>query len=90
MRAVSPGQATRRAIRCYQRRVSPGRAASCRYLPTCSDYALHAIEHYGLLHGGAKATWRLVRCNPFSPGGYDPAVPDPDAVGDASPASEQR
>jgi len=44
----------------------------CRFRPTCSDYAIEAIEKYGLLTGGAKAVWRVLRCNPFNSGGFDP------------------
>ena len=86
----SPSDVVISAIRWYQRRISPGRTASCRYLPTCSDYGIQAIEHYGLLHGGAKTTGRLIRCNPFSHGGYAPAVPDLDDVRARPRAAEQR
>ena len=72
----SPSRAAAASILWYQRHLSPRRTPSCRYLPTCSDYGLQAIGHYGLLRGGAKATWRLLRCNPFSRGGYDPPIPD--------------
>ncbi len=44
----------------------------CRFVPTCSEYALEAIEKYGALKGGALALWRVLRCNPFGRGGYDP------------------
>ena len=44
----------------------------CRFHPTCSDYAIQAIGKYGLLRGGLKAVWRVLRCNPFNPGGFDP------------------
>ncbi|MDO8592198.1 MAG: membrane protein insertion efficiency factor YidD [bacterium] len=44
----------------------------CRFCPTCSDYAIQAIEKYGFFQGGAKACWRVLRCNPFNSGGYDP------------------
>ena len=44
----------------------------CRYTPSCSEYALQAVEKYGVIKGGLKATWRILRCNPFSKGGYDP------------------
>jgi uncharacterized protein len=45
----------------------------CRFQPTCSEYAINAIEKYGLLKGGLKASWRILRCNPWNKGGYDPA-----------------
>lgn len=44
----------------------------CRFSPTCSDYAIQAVAKYGLIKGGLKACWRVLRCNPFNPGGYDP------------------
>jgi len=44
----------------------------CRYTPSCSEYALQAVEKYGVIKGGLKATCRILRCNPFSKGGYDP------------------
>ena len=47
--------------------------ASCKYHPSCSQYALDAVRRHGVLKGSAKAGWRLVRCNPWSRGGYDPA-----------------
>lgn len=60
-------------IRFYQRYLSPlKRAPSCRFMPTCSSYALEAIQRRGLLIGIAKASWRLLRCNPLFPGGFDP------------------
>lgn len=62
-------------IRAYQRWISPTRPRRCRYEPTCSAYAAEAIERYGALRGGLMAAWRLLRCNPFSHGGFDP-VPD--------------
>ena len=52
------------------------RMPSCRYIPTCSEYALTAIERYGAWKGGRMAAWRLLRCNPFSKGGYDPVPED--------------
>lgn len=76
---VSSGLPSRSAIhliRWYQRHLSRGRAASCRYLPTCSDYGVQAIQHHGIARGGAKTMWRLLRCNPLSAGGYDPPVHD--------------
>jgi len=44
----------------------------CRFNPSCSEYAVQSLEKYGVFHGGLKATWRIVRCNPFCRGGYDP------------------
>ena len=62
-------------IGAYQRWVSPGRGRRCRYEPTCSAYAVESIERFGVLRGFVLAAWRLLRCNPFSHGGFDP-VPD--------------
>ena len=59
-------------LRCYKYAISPMFPPSCRYTPTCSEYAAEAIERYGVLHGSAMALWRLLRCHPFVRGGYDP------------------
>jgi putative membrane protein insertion efficiency factor len=59
----------------YKRIVSPMLPASCRYVPSCSEYAAEAVVRLGIMRGAALALWRLFRCNPFSRGGYDP-VPD--------------
>lgn len=59
-------------IRVYVKLVSPLLPARCKYHPTCSQYALMAIEAHGVLRGSALAGWRLLRCNPWSHGGYDP------------------
>ena len=59
-------------IRLYQRHVSPSRPPACRFQPTCSHYGYEAIERRGLLKGACLTLWRLVRCNPFNRGGYDP------------------
>ena len=61
-----------RLIRFYQRRISPYTQPRCRYYPTCSNYALEAVETYGALRGGLMALGRFLRCNIFFPGGYDP------------------
>jgi hypothetical protein len=59
-------------IRGYQRFVSPALPPSCRFYPSCSQYALEAVRRYGALRGLWLAARRLVRCHPFNPGGYDP------------------
>ena len=60
------------AIRFYQQAISPLRPRCCNYIPTCSQYALEAIEKYGPLKGGWLAFRRILQCNPFHKGGYDP------------------
>ncbi len=60
------------AIRGYQLWVSPLLPATCRYYPTCSAYALEALERHGAINGSWLAIRRLTRCHPFRPGGYDP------------------
>jgi putative membrane protein insertion efficiency factor len=62
-------------IHAYQRWFSGARPRRCRYEPTCSAYAAQSIERFGVLRGTTLATWRLLRCNPFSHGGFDP-VPE--------------
>ncbi|MBM6686208.1 membrane protein insertion efficiency factor YidD [Faecalicatena contorta] len=60
-------------VKVYQKYLSPLKGHStCIYFPTCSQYAVEAIEKYGALKGGLLAVWRILRCNPFSKGGYDP------------------
>ena len=59
-------------IRFYQQRISPLRPPCCRFIPTCSQYALEAVEKYGAVKGTFLATKRILRCNPFHKGGYDP------------------
>jgi putative membrane protein insertion efficiency factor len=59
-------------IRFYGRFVSPALPRRCKYEPTCSAYALEALRTYGVLRGSVLAGWRLLRCNPFSHGGFDP------------------
>ena len=62
-------------IRFYRAAISPYTKPSCKYIPTCSEYRLEAIERFGVLKGSALTIWRILRCNPFSKGGYDP-VPE--------------
>jgi uncharacterized protein len=77
--AVMPSR-LRRAVRAlavapivvYQRAISPAIPRRCKYHPTCSRYAVDAIREYGILRGAVLAAWRLLRCNPWSYGGYDP------------------
>lgn len=59
-------------IRFYQKYISPMKRTKCPYIPTCSQYGLEAVQKYGALRGGLLALWRILRCNPFSHGGYDP------------------
>ena len=60
------------AIRFYRKHISPMRPPCCRFLPTCSQYALEVVEKYGAVKGTFLATKRILRCNPFHKGGYDP------------------
>ncbi|HUN22048.1 MAG TPA: membrane protein insertion efficiency factor YidD [Anaerolineales bacterium] len=62
-------------IRGYKRFISPMLPPACRFYPTCSEYAYTAIERHGVIKGGILAVWRILRCQPFSKGGFDP-VPD--------------
>ncbi|MGL5648000.1 MAG: membrane protein insertion efficiency factor YidD [Clostridium sp.] len=59
-------------IKFYRIRISPMYSPCCKYRPTCSEYALEAVEKYGAIKGSLMAIWRILRCNPFSKGGYDP------------------
>jgi putative membrane protein insertion efficiency factor len=59
-------------VRFYRTAISPYRRPCCRYYPTCSQYALEALEKYGAIKGGWLAFRRILRCNPFHKGGYDP------------------
>lgn len=59
-------------IKLYQKYISPMKTTKCPYYPTCSAYGLEAVKRYGAFIGGFLALWRILRCNPFSKGGYDP------------------
>jgi len=59
-------------ITAYQRLLSPLLPPACRFVPTCSEYMIASLKKKGLFLGLLKGLWRIVRCNPFSPGGYDP------------------
>lgn len=60
------------AVRSYQTLISPALPRSCKYHPSCSQYAIDAVTQYGAMRGFVLAVWRLMRCNPLSYGGYDP------------------
>jgi putative membrane protein insertion efficiency factor len=81
------------ALRSYKWLVSPLLPPACRFQPTCSEYAAEAIARFGIVRGGAKAIWRLLRCQPFARGGYDPVCADHGnniAAGHASQLSSGR
>lgn len=59
-------------IKFYRKKISPLNPPKCKYIPTCSQYAIDAIEKYGAIKGTLLAIWRVLRCNPFSKGGFDP------------------
>jgi putative membrane protein insertion efficiency factor len=59
-------------VHLYQRVISPALPRHCKYEPTCSSYASQAVQRYGILRGLVLTGWRLLRCNPWSHGGYDP------------------
>jgi len=71
-------------IKIYQKLLSPDQSfwgknlplRTCRFQPTCSQYAYEAIDRYGLIKGGLMAAWRILRCNPWSKGGFDPVEKD--------------
>ena len=67
-----------RLIRGYQIAISPMLGPHCRFHPTCSEYAIQAVERHGALRGGWLAVRRLTRCHPFHPGGLDPVPPRPE------------
>lgn len=62
-------------IRAYQFVLSPMLGQRCRYYPSCSNYAIEALRVHGVVRGAGLATWRVLRCNPFSDGGVDPVPP---------------
>lgn len=62
-------------VRLYRRFLSPLKPPMCQFAPTCSQYAIEALERHGLFKGGALALWRIARCHPFAKGGHDPVPP---------------
>lgn len=77
------------SIRQYQRFLSPLLPPMCRFHPTCSQYAVEALQVHGLGRGSALAAWRLLRCHPFNPGGFDPVPPRRGQLADDPPGSDQ-
>lgn len=71
-------------LRGYKWAVSPLFPPACRYIPTCSEYAMEAVERFGTLRGGLMAVGRLLRCHPLARGGYDPVVKHPGACAHAT------
>ena len=71
-RGLAPRRLVAGLIRAYQRFLSPALPPSCRFHPSCSQYALEAVTRYGALRGSWLAARRLARCHPFNPGGFDP------------------
>ncbi len=61
-------------IKGYQKLISPVLPPSCRFYPSCSEYGIQAFSKYGVIKGGIKTIWRILRCNPLSKGGYDPLL----------------
>ena len=64
-------------IKFYRRYISPYKPPCCKYVPTCSQYALEALEEWGAFRGFFLSVWRVLRCNPFSKGGFDPVPVNP-------------
>ncbi|MFZ3210507.1 MAG: membrane protein insertion efficiency factor YidD [Terriglobales bacterium] len=61
-------------LRAYKWLISPLLGPACRYVPSCSEYAMEAVARFGIVRGGLKAAWRLARCHPLAKGGFDPVV----------------
>lgn len=68
-------------VRGYQKHISPHLGANCRFHPTCSQYMIEAIEVHGAFKGAVMGLWRILRCNPFCKGGYDPVPPKAHKMG---------
>lgn len=76
-------------LRGYKWAISPLFPPACRYVPTCSEYALEAVERYGVLRGGLKSAMRLLHCHPFAHGGYDPVMRDQQGTGDRTTREQE-
>ncbi|HUX67746.1 MAG TPA: membrane protein insertion efficiency factor YidD [Terriglobales bacterium] len=84
-----PQRAALACLRAYRQWLSPWLPPACRFYPTCSGYALEAIERFGLLRGGWLAARRLGRCHPFHPGGFDPVPERPAHAAPPAPPKAQ-
>jgi uncharacterized protein len=71
----APAWLVAQPIVAYRRWISPALPARCRFYPSCSAYALEAVRVHGAIRGIGLAIWRLLRCHPFHPGGFDPVPP---------------
>jgi putative membrane protein insertion efficiency factor len=67
-------------IKGYQKFISPYLQKSCRHVPSCSEYAHQALEEFGVIKGSVLSVWRILRCNPFASGGYDPVVKNQEGI----------
>lgn len=80
--AKTPRKLAILVVRVYQKTISPDHGlisykhpyGFCKHSPTCSEYTCQALEKYGLVRGGVKSIWRILRCNPYSRGGFDPLI----------------
>jgi len=77
-------------LQAYKWGISPFLLPACRYVPTCSEYAMEAVERYGVLRGGAMAFARVLRCHPFVRGGYDPVVKMQENISGQPTTDDQR
>ncbi len=82
-------QAMQFGLRLYKRLISPMLPHSCRFVPTCSEYAMEAVERHGAMRGSLLAIWRVLRCHPFARAGYDPVPQVERAFGPVSPRANE-
>jgi len=83
-----PQRVVLQLLRAYKWAISPMLPPACRYVPTCSEYAMEAIDRFGVLRGGLMAFSRLLRCHPFAHGGYDPVSDHLPKAHDRTPATD--
>jgi len=77
-------------LKAYKWAISPLLPPACRYVPTCSEYAIEAVERFGVLRGSGMALLRLLRCHPFARGGYDPVLRNSQAAKEPAAAHGHR